>query len=76
MLERTDFSKKQLVFVFSTQGEKLAFKNDNLIVKSKEGKTKYQITCYRIFILYVVGETSITTGLIRRAKNSVLLFAL
>ena len=44
MLERTDFNKKQLVFLFTIQGEKLAFKNDNLVVLDGEGKIKYQTT--------------------------------
>lgn len=69
MLERTDFNKKQLVFLFTLQGEKLAFKNDNLVVLDSEGKIKYQTTCYQIFMIFVVGDLSITTGLIRRARK-------
>ncbi len=69
MLERTDFNKKQLVFLFTLQGEKLAFKNDNLVVLDSEGKIKYQTTCYQIFMIFVVGDLSITTGLIRRASK-------
>lgn len=69
MLERTDFNKKQLVFLFTLQGEKLAFKSDNLVVLDSEGKIKYQTTCYQIFMIFVVGDLSITTGLIRRARK-------
>ena len=69
MLERTEFNKKQLVFLFTLQGEKLAFKNDNLVVLDNEGKIKYQTTCYQIFMIFVVGDLSITTGLIRRARK-------
>lgn len=60
---------KQVVFLFSNRGEKLSFKNDNLVITDKEGKMKYQITCYRIFLVFVVGDLSITSGLIRRAKK-------
>lgn len=69
MIERTDFVKKQIVFVLSSYGQKISFKNDNIVVKDTEGKIKFQTTCYRVFALYVVGETSLTSGIIQRAKK-------
>lgn len=69
MLERTDFEKKQIVVMFSSQGEKVSFRNDNIVIKDKDGKIKYQITCYRVFSLMIVGEVSVTSGLIQRAKR-------
>lgn len=69
MLERTDFEKKQILVMFASRGDKLSFKNDNVVISDREGKIKYQSTCYRVFILFVVGETSITTGLIRNAQK-------
>ena len=55
--------------MFSSQGEKASFRNDNLILTDKEGKLKFQITCYRIFALFIIGDISITSGLIQRAKR-------
>lgn len=69
MLERTDFEKKLMIFFFPADGDKMSFRNDNMVIKSKEGKIKSQITCYRIFIVFVVGDTSITTGLLNRAER-------
>lgn len=69
MLSTTDFKKKQIIFLFTSQGDKLSFSNDNVIVKDKEGKVKYQSTCYRLFMLCVVGDISITSGLIKRSKK-------
>lgn len=69
MIDRPEFSKKQILFLFANKGEKISFRNDNIIISDKEGKIKYQITCYRIFLIYVIGDTSITTGVIRRAKR-------
>lgn len=69
MLEKPDFEKKQIIFLFAKKGEKLSFKNDNLVVTNKEGKIIYQITCYQIFMVFVIGDTTITSGLIRRAKK-------
>ena len=43
--------------------------NDNVIVKDQDGKIKFQSTCYRLFMLCVVGNISITSGLIQRSKK-------
>lgn len=69
MLNANDFKKKQIVFLLTNQGEKLSFSNDNLVVKDKNGKIKFQNTCYRIFMVCVVGNISITSGLILRSKK-------
>lgn len=69
MFTAPDFSKKQIVFVLFNEGEKLAFSNDNLVVKDSEGKIKFQCTCYRLFIVFAVGHTSITSALIQKAQK-------
>lgn len=69
MIDKTDFIKKQIVFYFPSQGDKMTFQNDNLVIKDREKKTKFQVTCYRIFLIFVVGDTTITTGLLSRAKK-------
>lgn len=69
MLDCTDFKKKQIIFLLTNQGEKLSFSNDNIVVKDKEGKIKYQSTCYRLFMVCVIGNTTITSGLIQKSKK-------
>lgn len=69
MIDKTDFVKKQIIFYFPGQGDKMTFQNDNLVIKDRERKTKFQVTCYRIFLIFVVGDTTITTGLLNRAKK-------
>ena len=69
MIDRTDFVKKQIVFYFPSKGDRMTFQNDNLVIKDQDKKTKYQVTCYRIFLVFVVGDTTITTGLLSRAKK-------
>lgn len=69
MLNANDFKKKQIIFLFTNEGDKLSFLNDNIIVKNKEGGLKYQSTCYRLFMICVVGNISITSGLIQRSKK-------
>lgn len=69
MLSRPDFEKKQILFVFCEEGQKISFKNDNIVVKDADGKVAHQSTCYRIHLLCIVGNTSITTGLLQRASK-------
>lgn len=69
MLNANDFKKKQIIFLFTNEGDKLSFLNDNIIVKNKEGEIKYQSTFYRLFMICVVGNISITSGLIQRSKK-------
>ena len=40
-----DFEYKQIAFVFTDEGEKISFKNDNLVVTDADGKVKHQSTC-------------------------------
>ncbi len=69
MISAPEFDKKQILFVFFKEGEKISFSNDNLIVKDCEGKTKLQITCYRLFIVYAIGHFSVTSALIQNAQK-------
>ena len=69
MLSLPDFKEKQIVFALLSHGEKLSFKNDNLVILDKDKKIKHQSSCYRLFALFVVGHYTITTGLLTRAKK-------
>lgn len=69
MFTAPDFSKKQIVFVFFNEGEKLSFSNDNLVVRNSQGIIKFQCTCYRLFIVFAVGHTSITSVLIQKSQK-------
>lgn len=69
MLEISDFSKKQIMIYVPARGDKMSFKNDNIIITTKDGEIKYQLSCHRIFMVIVLGDTTITTGLIRKAKK-------
>ncbi|MCR5150838.1 MAG: type V CRISPR-associated endonuclease Cas1 [Clostridiales bacterium] len=69
MITAPDFSKKQIVFVLFNEGEKMAFSNSNLVVKDIEGKVKFQVTCYRLFLVFAVGHCSLTSAIIQEAKK-------
>lgn len=69
MLTEPSFLAKKIVMIYANQGEKISFTNDNLMIKDKAGKIVMQYTCHRIFIIYIIGGFSITTGLIERGKR-------
>ena len=78
MLSKSDFVEKKIIVVHLKGGEKISFKNDNLVVKDKEGKIKFQLTCYRLFALFIVGHFTLTSGIIERSKRfgfSIVLFS-
>ena len=54
MMSTRDFECKQIAFVFTSKGEKISFKNDNLLILDEEGKVKHQSTCYRLFLLFII----------------------
>ncbi len=76
MLTTSDFAKKQLAVVFCNEGEKMALNNSNFVVKNSDGKIKFQCSCYRIFLIYVIGHCSITTPLMQASKKFGFYFAL
>ncbi len=69
MMTRPDFVKKQLLFVFTLEGDKISFRNDNVVVTDSDGKIKHQSTCYRIFALFIIGHITLTSGLIERSHK-------
>ncbi|MCQ2551283.1 MAG: type V CRISPR-associated endonuclease Cas1 [Clostridia bacterium] len=69
MISLPDFKFKQIVLYYPNEGEKIAVKNDNLVVKDSDGKIKFQVTAYRLFAIFVVGSTTITTEIIRKSKK-------
>lgn len=69
MLSFPDFDKKRIVVVFAIEGQKFAIHNDNLVVKDIDEKIILQDTCYRILSLWIVGNCSITSVLLKKSKN-------
>lgn len=69
MMSTRDFEFKQIAFVYTNKGEKISFKNDNILITDENGKVKHQSTCYRLFLLFICGDYCITTGLIDRSNK-------
>lgn len=70
MLSLPDFKQKQILFVKAERGleNSLKFHNDN-VVYFKDGKVINRISCYRLLAIFIVGDLSITSVLIKKALN-------
>jgi len=70
MLSLSDFKEKQLLFIQAERGveNKLRFWNDNLRFM-KDGKVCDQISCYKLFAVFIIGDISITSVLLKKAKS-------
>ncbi len=69
MLSLPDFREKQIVFAMLSHGDNISFKNDNIVIRNFDGIIKHQSTCYRLFMLFVVGSTTVSSGLLQRADK-------
>ena len=69
MLSAPDFKQKQIVIALLSRGERVSFKNDNIIIQDVDGAIKHQSTCYRLFALFIVGHITVTSGILQRAKK-------
>src|SRR3989338_9733049 len=70
MLSLPDFREKQIVYLISKSGakQKLAFWNDNIRLLEND-KPVNQISCSRVFAVFIIGDFSITTKLIKNCKE-------
>lgn len=64
MLSWPDFEEKQLVIITSEEYKNLSLKNDNLLITDEEWKIIHQISCYKIFCIFIIGDFTITSKLI------------
>lgn len=69
-MSRPDFMAKQIIFVESNNNQKLKFENSNLVlIDTETNKTLLQHSCHKIFMIFVLGEYSITSVLIKNLKK-------
>ncbi|MFA5133611.1 MAG: type V CRISPR-associated endonuclease Cas1 [Patescibacteria group bacterium] len=69
MLSLPDFKEKQLLFIngLSAEKDKIRFMNDNVQL-IENGKIKNQISCHKIFAIFIIGDCTITSVLIRKCQ--------
>lgn len=69
MLQLPDFKEKQIAFIGFNDCEKIStlrVKNENLVISDKEGKILNQVSCSKLFAVFVAGDFSITSNLIKK----------
>jgi CRISPR-associated protein Cas1 len=67
MLFLNDFKEKKILLVQNNETEGIMrFRNENIIFE-KEGKVVNQISCHKVFCIFIIGETSMTSVFIRNA---------
>jgi CRISP-associated protein Cas1 len=68
MLQLPDFKEKQIVFIQASRQKmnSLRFKNDNLVFCIDE-KIENQVSCHKVIAIFIQGDISITSVLIRKA---------
>lgn len=69
MLGLPDFRVKSIVMCFASDGQRISFKNDNLIITDKADQIILQATCYKLFSLWIIGHSTITSGILERSKK-------
>ena len=68
MLSFPDFKYKQIaIHISGGSKEILRFRADNIIIEDSTDKVIFQHSCHRLFALFIIGETSLTTPVIRYA---------
>jgi CRISPR-associated protein Cas1 len=70
MLSLPDFKEKQVLFIRTERGvsNNIRFLNDN-IVFSKDGKVISRVSCHKVFAVFVLGDITITSGLMKDGKR-------
>ncbi|PIP03714.1 MAG: hypothetical protein COZ49_03360 [Candidatus Yonathbacteria bacterium CG_4_10_14_3_um_filter_47_65] len=70
MISLPDFKEKQILVVNAEWGSRpsLKFQNDN-IVFSKNGKVVNRASCHKVFALFVAGDISLSSGLLKKGRE-------
>ncbi len=68
MLQFPDFDEKQILFIESFDTKNINFENENLTIK-EWNIIKTKVSLYKIFAIFLIGETTITSVLIRKFQD-------
>ena len=70
MLTLPDLREKQILFIQAERDvkNKIKFENDN-IVFMKDDVVISRASCHKVFAIFVVGDMTITTGILREAAR-------
>ena len=70
MMSLPDFRYKQIVVhIACGRGERLKFRKDNIVIEDRDGNVLVQHSCHRLFALFIIGEISLTSVLVRQCVS-------
>ncbi len=69
MMSRPDFMAKQILFLESDKCKNLKFRNSNLVLLDEKNKVLIQHSLHKIFMVFVYGEFTITSVLVKNVKK-------
>lgn len=69
MLSEKDFREKQVIICYTVKGHKISFKNENILIKDGDENTILQVSCHRIFSVWIIGPVSLTSGIMERSRK-------
>jgi len=61
--------EKQVLYIESSEAKRLSFKNSNLVLTDESGKITLQHSCHKIFVVFITGNFTITSVLLKNAKR-------
>ena len=69
MLDTQTFLHQKIAVVFVRPGDKAGISNQNVVVTGTGGEVRIRIPCRQLFVLFLVGNISISTALIHQARK-------
>ena len=68
MLSKPDFIQKSIMVIHSYDVKNIRFHNENILVED-DAKIKNQASLHKLFAIFLIGEATISTQLIRKLQN-------
>lgn len=68
MLQFPDFEEKQILFIESFETKNINFENENLVIK-EDWNIKNKVSLYKIFAIFLIGETTLSSVIIRKFQD-------
>lgn len=68
MLQFPDFEEKQILFIESFETKNISFENENLVIK-EDWDIKNKVSLYKIFTIFLIWETTLTSVIIRKFQD-------
>lgn len=68
MLQFPDFDEKQILFIESFETKNISFENENLVLK-EWNEIKNKVSLYKIFAIFLIWETTLTSVIIRKFQD-------